>query len=77
MKLEENGFTSCCKMAADGGGSATINIRESVCCDSPLCSGTSTVLLYRSFNMADLLWSSGCEFLAVVCSTGIKVVDGR
>lgn len=56
---------------------ATINIRESVCCDSHLCSGTSTVLLYRSFNMADLLWSSGCEFLAVVCSAGVKVVDGR
>ena len=67
-----NAFTSSgFKMAP------TINIRESESCDKVLCSGTSTVLFYRSFNMADLLWSCGCEFLAVVCSAGVKVVDGR
>lgn len=28
-------------------------------------------------NMADLLWSGGGEFLAVVCNNGVKVLDGR
>lgn len=54
-----------------------INIWESVCCDSFLCSGILIVLLYCLFNMVDLLWSFGCEFFVVVCSVGVKVVDGR